>query len=345
MTQSTSTLLEKGLTALDDGDLPGAKEALGQAKQELGEQDAGVLHLSGAIAWASGEIERASGFFMQAVDLGPADPMIYLDCAELLLQEVGDIDEAEGALRLLLAREDLDPDARDEANFAMARCLSHHDDENMKRALDFLDKISEENRFDPGCVALRSEILLDLGQHGDAIAALEEAIKEDPEEADLHYLHSIALRESGNEDKARSVSMRVYELDSQAMGDRNEVDYAEQQELRSSLEEIFEDLPDPLLRRVAQAPITVKDRLDSEQVQGGADPRAVLLFEGTPGVLESDEQEAEEPQLERIVLIRDMLNYGVDAEDEGEIAESLLNALVTEIQLFFGMDELVVASV
>lgn len=338
--------LEEGLSAVDEGDLEAAQQALDVVESKLGADHARTLHLRGSIAWAKGDLESAQMDLKRAVLAGPTDPVVCLDSAELALSEYRDHEGAERTIADLLRTPTLEVDAKDEANFMMARSLSaHEEDAPLEKALTHLDAISSENRNDPGCCLLRAEILLDLGRGDDAVRCLEEAVEIEGEEPDLFYLLSIALREEGDSVKAAQHALRCYALDCESMGPTAPIEDLERQELRGLCEELFEELPDPLLRRVANARIEVVDRLTAAQVKAGADPRACVLFEGqASSQSEQENAEKSEPKLDQITLVRDMLIYGLEDDDPEELSDSLLGGLAAELQRFFGLDDLVVAS-
>src|SRR5262245_23700520 len=87
-------LVDRGLAAIDAGEVDTAETLLDDARGMVGENHVRVLHLAGMLGWAHGDLERATGFLMQAADLKPERADIYLDCAECLF--AGDeIEEAE----------------------------------------------------------------------------------------------------------------------------------------------------------------------------------------------------------------------------------------------------------
>jgi predicted Zn-dependent protease with MMP-like domain len=112
-----------------------------------------------------------------------------------------------------------------------------------------------------------------------------------------------------------------------------EPDFAETQELRSILEDVFEELPDPVLKLVANAPIKVQARPTIDQVRAGLNPRAMIGFIGKP------KQGEEEAELEGIVVMRDIVLEEV--EDEEELPGELFYALMEELQYFFKRDDIV----
>jgi hypothetical protein len=133
--------------------------------------------------------------------------------------------------------------------------------------------------------------------------------------------------------------LRVRELDAAEDGETPEPTYADAQELRSRLEDVFEQLPDPLLRLVAHAPITVQTRATEEQVKAGVDPRNVVAFCGTR------KKGDEEAELTGIVIMRDLLPEADEDEDEGDdaVETELFYGLMDELQSFFQRDDVVMA--
>lgn len=338
--------LEEGLTAVNDGDVDSAKKALSVVETKLGADHPRVLHLRGSIAWAVGDLDAAQVDLSRAVLASPTDPEVCLDSAELALREFHDLDAAERTISDLLRSPGLAAEAEDEANFMMARSLSSRDDDkSLEQAIAHLDAISSENKGEPACCTLKAEVLLDLERASEAVAVLEAAVEQESEDPDLYYLLNIALREAGQDEKAKDHALRAYALDCESMGPVQEVSDIERQELRADLEELFEDLPEKLLRRVANAPIDVQARLSEEQVQAGADPRAVVLFQGQCASQNAQSLEEEsDAELEKIVIVRDMLMYGVEGDDPEELGDMLLASLAAEIQRFFGLEDLIVAS-
>ena len=134
--------------------------------------------------------------------------------------------------------------------------------------------------------------------------------------------------------------LRMDESDRQAESDGDDAEgptYAQTQDLRSRFEDVLEDLPEPLLRKVAGAPITVQATPTEQQVRDGVDPRAVVAFEGTP--VKGDE----DGELTRIILMRDLLLDEI--LDDEEIPEVFIDHMLVEMRRFFRIEELVVASV
>lgn len=323
--------IDRGLAAVEADDLEAAEEALAEASKIAGENHVRVLHLAGMHAWADGDVERAAGFLMQAVDLGPDRADIYLDCAECLFANGEELDEAEASVRIALKLPGIPERLAEEARLLLAQIRLADDD--TEEALVILDEISGDLSSHPAYLSTKGAALLAAGRFPDAIEQLERAVELEPEDPDFAYQLGITHQAAGDEAGCRAAMVRVLELDSKASGEGlDPPGYAEVQELRSKLEDIMEELPDAILRLVAHVPIKVQQRATEEQVRTGVDPRSPVAFLGAP---QCDDADAE---LEGIVILRDLLVE--EAEDEEEIPLALFYGMLEELRRFFRREDL-----
>jgi Flp pilus assembly protein TadD len=329
-------LIDRGLTAVEDEKLDEADEILEEARHLAGENHVRVLHLAGLLAWARDDLEHATGYLMQATDLSPTRPDIYLDCAECLFT-VEEIEEAEAQTRAVLKIEGLPSEQADEARLLLAQLRLADDDPG--EALEVLEEVDASRKDHPAFLSTRGAALLADEKFAEAVADLELAVQHEPQDADLHYQLGIALEYTGRIGPAREAMKRVLALDLEEWQDVGEElpapDFGEMQELRSRLEDVLEELPDPALKLVAAAPITVQARATEEQVEQGVNPRSILGFLGTP------KRDGADAKLDGIVVMRDLLlaEVGDDDEIEGELFE----ALMEEMQVFFKRTDIVFA--
>lgn len=331
------SLVDRGLQAIEDDKLDDAEKILEEARDNAGENHVRVLHLAGLVAWAQDDLEHATGFLMQATDLSPKRADIYLDCAECLFT-VEEVEEAEEQAKAVLALGGLDREQEDEARLLLAqlRLASDAPDDS----LEVLSGIDDSRKEHPAFLSTKGAALLASGDFEGSIGLLRKAIEHDPEDSDLHYQLGIALEHAGSVDESRASMAKVLQLDIKEWEDVGEElpaepDFAETQELRSRLEDVLEELPDPVLKLVAAAPITVQARANVEQVGKGVNPRSTVCFLGTP------KSEADEAELQGIVVMRDLLLAEVD--DDDDIEGEIFYALLEELQYFFKRDDIVVA--
>jgi len=325
-------LVDRGLQADEDGDVELAERLLDEAGRRLGENHARVLHLAGRVAWAHGDIDRATGFLQQATDQKPERPDVYLDCARCL-HIVGDDNHAEEQVRVALGLPGLDEKLEGDARVLLSQIRLEDDDP--EEALEVLEGVPESLKGHALYFATLADILVELDRTSEALELLARAVEVEPEDPDYHYQRGLTQQAAGDVAGGVTSMMRVLELETALRGASTAPSFQEAQSLRGQLEEAMEELPDPILGLVANVPITVQAAATADQVTAGADPRSPVFFVGRPKL------EGQEAELTGIVVVRDVLVDEVD--DEDEIAEALLVSLVEEITDFFGRDDLLFA--
>lgn len=333
-TADIDSLVDRGLQAVNEDQLDTADSLLDDARGIAGENHVRVLHLAGMLAWARGDLERANGYLMQAADMDGARTDLLLDCAECLFAS-DEIDEAEAQVRAALERDDLSREQGDDGRLLLAQIRLAGDDPD--EALEVLGEIDPGLHGHPAFLSTRGAANMAAGKLEDAATDFKAAIELEGEDADLHYQLALVLGANGDREGSARAMVKVLELDATEDGPREAPSYAEAQELRTRLEEVLEQLPDPLLKLVASAPITVQGRATREQVEAGIDPRSSVCFQGKPKLGEDDDAE-----LTGIVIMRDLLPEEA-TEDEDALEDELLYGVMEELQTFFKRDDLVVA--
>lgn len=332
--QSIDALVDRGLKAVEDDDLESATQILEEATKVAGENHVRVLHLTGMLAWAEGRPEQAAGYLMQAADAGSEDPNIYLDCAECLLLHDQDLDEAEAAARTVLRLEGASAEAQDQARLLLSQIRLADDD--TEEALELLDGISDSRKTDPVYLSTYGFVLMNAGRDAEAVTALRQAVDADPEDPDVHYWLGQALDAVGDVTAARASMLKVLELDQAEHGEdgheHEPLTTEIEEDLRSQFEGVLEELPEPVLKLLANAAISVQDRPTAKQVQSGADPRSVVTFVGRP---QTDDDEA---RLEGIIIMRDFLLDEIT--DDDDIPELMIVSIIDELRRFFRLEGL-----
>ncbi len=327
-------LVDRGLAADEDGNVELAERILDEAAGRLGENHPRVLHLAGRIAWAHGDMERATGFFQQATDAKPSRVDIYLDCARclLLMEEDG---HAEEQVRAALELPDLEPLAEGDARLLLSRIRL--DDDDPEEALELLEAIPEQLKERALYFSARADVLLELDRGDEALECLDKAVAAEPKDPDYHYQRGLTQQARGDVMGGAESLIRVLELEAELRGEAPEPTPQEVSAFREELESAMAELPDPLLQLVGSVPIVVQATATPDQVRAGADPRSSVFFEGTPKLEDQD------AVLQRIVVARDVLLDEIEQEDE--VSETLLVALVGEIADFFARSDLLYAEV
>ncbi len=332
--QSIDALVDRGLAAVESDDLETATQILEEATKVAGENHVRVLHLTGMLAWAEGRPEHAAGYLMQAADAGSEDPNIYLDCAECLLLHDQDLDEAEAAARTVLRLTGASQDAQDQARLLLSQIRLA--DEDTEEALELLDGISDTRKQDPVYLSTYGFVLMNAGRAPEAVTALRAAVEADPEDPDVHYWLGQALEAVGDTASARASMLKVLELD---QADHEEADHEHEpltseieEDLRGQFEGVLEELPEPVLKLLANAPISVQARPTAQQIEAGADPRSVVTFIGRS---QTDDAEA---RLDGIVIMRDFLLDEITEDDD--IPELIIVSIIDELRRFFRLEGL-----
>jgi tetratricopeptide (TPR) repeat protein len=320
-------LIDRGLDAVESEDLEKAERILDEAGNVAGENHVRVLHLAGMLAWAQGDLEHATGFLQQSADLAPDRLEIYLDCAECLFL-CDERAEAEANVRAGLALQGLSDLQRSEANLLLAQLRI--DDDDPDEALEVLDEIAEELRTHSAYLSTLGAALLGADRTDESVEVLKRAAASEPDDPEYTYQLGVALDAAGHAEESVQQMLRVLELDIAEAGGLEEPSAADVDSLRSTLEDVLEDLPDPLLKLVASAPITVQARATPAQVKQGVNPRWAVFFEGTP------KRDAADAKLERIVIAKDVVVDEVD--DDDEVPLLLVSVMAERIAEFFDQD-------
>ena len=188
-------------------------------------------------------------------------------------------------------------------------------------------------------------MLLALGQREAAVEAMRAAVAVEPDDADLLYQLGVVLHAAERFDDAQSTMVKVLEMDAARRASEGEdaLDSAQERDLKDRFDAMLEEIPEPILKRIAEVPVKVQRAPQVSDVESGLDPRNAVAFVGTPLGPGGD------AALEGIVLMRDLLIDGLDEFDglseEEQIHELLLEHTLVELRRFFGLEELVVAGV
>jgi len=339
MSNELTALVERGIEAISNDDLDSAMSALSAAREAGGDGDGRVLHLAGLVGWIQGNLDEAASNLLQAVEAAPANAMIQLDAAEFLFVE-GELEEAEAILREFLDQAGV-TEGQDDARMLLAQLRLEDDD--AEEALEVLDTVeTSKDRIE--YLVSRGGVLFALGRHDESIDMMSKATDSEPEDADLHYQLGVVLHASGRTDEACARMLKVLELDGAQRDSGGELpDSDVRRDLTERFEAILEEVPEPIMKRLAGAPITVATAPTKEQVQAGLDPRSAVAFVGDAA------GPTEEGTLAQIVIMRDLLVDALDEQDEmseeEQIEEILFESTLVELRRFFAMEELIVAGV
>lgn len=336
-----ASIFGRAYVALEAEDIDGVQVEMVEAvKAGAKDDDARLRYLEFMTGWldedaSETELEQlfanTDGLLEAAVALeDPSEAArIALDIADILIS-IGDIDDAEHALRGLSERGDLSSEADSEARLLRAQVLLDHQ-EDAEEALSVLDGVHASLHEDSGYVSLRAAVLIDLGRPPEGIELLEQAIARE-DDIELRYQLGTILRESGNNEGAlvhllavRERDLATHEVDLDEAVPADEAD-----DLRRHLEDVLDTLPEPVINRVAAAAIRVERWVSEAGVRSGCDPRTTLAFEGRPAT------DGDEGQVDGLVLFRDAIIALI--EDDDAIIDVVALSLVEEFDRFFDLE-------
>jgi tetratricopeptide (TPR) repeat protein len=333
-------IFERAYAALEAEDIDGVQAAMAAAVDAgADEEDPRLRYLLFMTGWLDEDLSETeleelfvsiNGLLEAAVTLeDPSEAArVALDIADILIS-VGEIDEAEHALRALSERADLSPESDSEARLLRAQVLLDHQ-EDPEEALAVLEGVHPSLHEDLGYVSLRAAVLVDLDRFSEGVELLKQALARD-DDTELRYQLGTILREADQPGALEHLLM-VRERDLAA----HEVDLAdpvpadEAEDLRRHLEDVLETLPDPVLNRVASAAIRVERWVNEAAVRDGCDPRTALVFEGKPATDGGD------GQVDAVVLFRDAIIALIEEDDA--IIDAITLSLVEEFDRFFDLE-------
>jgi tetratricopeptide (TPR) repeat protein len=355
MTNKLANVFARGYAALEAEDLDGIQAAIAAAVEHgVDEDDPRLRYLEFMSGWLD---ESALEHELDDLFAGTGDLLdgavrlkdvaeaarIVLDISDILI-ELGDIDEAEHALRSLTERKDLDPRAGGEARLLRAQVLlDYHEDP--EEALALLDEVPALLHEDGGYIGLRAAVLLELDREADAIALLEREI-ERTDDTELRYQLGMVLRGAGHHEasveqllivRERDIVSHEVDLDARIPPD-------EAADLRRQLEDVLDTLPEPVLNRLATASIRVERWASEAVVRSGCDPRTALAFEGRPASLggpralgggEAQDQD-DEGHIDAMIIYRDAIVAQIEVDEQ--IIDVLALSLVDESDRFFDLE-------
>ncbi|KIG17104.1 hypothetical protein DB30_03701 [Enhygromyxa salina] len=336
-----ASIFARAYDALEAEDIDGVQAAMAAAVDAgATEEDARLRYLEFMTGWLDEEASETEleelfgnteGLLEAAVALeDPSEAArITLDISDILIS-IGDIDDAEHALRVLSERGDLASEADSEARLLRAQVLLDHQ-EDAEEALSVLDGVHASLHEDPGYVSLRAAVLIDLERRPEGVELLEQALARE-DDTELRYQLGSILREAGEVDRALEHLLRVRERDlaTHEVEVDEPVPADEAEDLRRYLEDVLDTLPDPVINRVAAAAIRVERWVGEAGVRDGCDPRTALAFEGRPAT------DDDEGQVDALVLFRDAIIALI--EDDDAIIDVIAMSLVEEFDRFFDLE-------
>lgn len=326
-TERLAADLERGFTALEDGELESATAILERCRR-VDRKHPDVIALGAAVSDANGHAEDALDQYGKLAALRPDDPMPRICMARIELHDLGDADAALDHLDVAFDFIDEEADLI-EAIYVKTEALLARDELVEARAT--LGELAS-SVIEDGTLALDlAELALAAEDPPAAIRWIETARKLDPELA-ADALHALGRVHELTGDRAAMIAAwkEVRQLDLAGPPPGVHVTEDEVERIASAT---LAELPEEIHRHLERVPILIDEAPSEHLIEEGLDPRLLGLFQGTP----MPEDGALSPSVTNILLFK--RNLERSAEDEAHLAEEIRITVLHETAHYFGLDE------
>ena len=319
--------LERGFTALEEGEIDAAEAALDRARR-VDRRHPDVIALGAAVSSARGDTDDALAQYRALSELRKDDPMPRLCIARLELHGLG---EPEAALATLAGAFDFIDDEADlvEAIYLKTEALLETGDPEAAR--ETLAELSTSAIDDAELALDLSELALAADDPMLALRWAESAKTIDTEAAaDAWHLIGRIHEADDKRDLMVAAWQEVRKLD--AAGPAPHLEVSDDEVEQIALETLAE-LPANIRAHLEKVPILIDTAPDEHLVADGFDPRMLGLFQGTP----MPDSSSGTPSVTNILLFK--TNLARFARDEDELADEIRITVLHETAHYFGLDE------
>ena len=289
----------------------------------------------GEILWDDTRIDEALYEFELATLADPKFATAHLNRAELLIEELGEYEEAlQLCDRLLGGAAELprlDRTLEAEIHYLKSKACFYQED--LEGALFLVRRALQCGGDLAISLAFEGQILLELGRFEESQRRLERAATLDPESPHALYHLALVLERLGREDEAEECFIRADALDPKH--------YPRPVRLEPGLfeaaaREAIDDLPRSIREYVAHVPVLIEDFPSTDLVLNeNVSPQILGLFMGVPRAEASITGDA--PDIDRVILFKRNLEKACREEDE--LIEQIQITVKHEIGHYLGLDE------
>jgi predicted Zn-dependent protease with MMP-like domain len=322
------SLVEKGFSALDDGDPEAAARALEHARK-ISRDDAGVRLLDAALADVGGEPERAIAIYQALAESHPDDPVPHMHAGATYLYSLDDAEAALAAVERALERVEEEEELV-EAIVLKVRALGALErPDDARLALRELDSSAID---DPELIDSIADSALAAGDPSAAVTWWQRLVKDDDWAADAWYGIGLARDEQGDGAARSEAWLEVRRRDGAVPDPDWHLSHDELEEIAAAA---LAELPEEARTHLANVPILIDDQPSEDMIKDGVDPRVLGVFSGTPMPAESTLGGG--PSLTTIHLFQKSLE--ASAADPEDLREQIRITVLHETAHFFGLDE------
>jgi predicted Zn-dependent protease with MMP-like domain/Tfp pilus assembly protein PilF len=323
-------LIERGFSALLDGELEVADRKLAEARR-IDSKHPDVQLLDAALLRERGDDERALGVYERLMKEYPDDPIAYINAAQIHVDNL-DLDAAlvaaDRALELVDEEEDL-------VAAVLAKVAAHAlrgEERDHDAAREALGELSTSAIEDPISILDVASAHLSVGDTAQA-KLWYQRVKDD-EELGADAWHGIGMASEDADDRAGMIEafQEVRRRDAAAPQAPWHISLDEMDRIAAAA---LAELPDSVRERLANVPILIDDLPSEEMVADGVDPRLLGLFQGTP--MPEESSVGGTASLTNIHLFQ--RNLERHAQNRDDLLEEIRITVLHETAHFFGLDE------
>ena len=268
-----SAHLDRGWDLVQRGDSRGAEISARRAL-EIDSQSPEAYNLLGYVAALQGEFEDAIEHYRQAIALDDTYLEAMLNAAEVYIHPLGEYEQAINMCDLALDLAETDDEVVDTLLLKFDALLGRNQVEEARLLCTRFPKGPFEN---PNHAFLVGRALYEVGSLEEAAPLIEDAAKNNPQNAEAYYYLGLVRDDAGDAAGATQAFLRSRELDialpAPAWALSSET-------FEQTVRRLVEELEEKLKKHVRASEIYVSDVPGVEVVVDGVDPRALLMLDG-----------------------------------------------------------------
>jgi predicted Zn-dependent protease with MMP-like domain len=289
----------------------------------------------GEIQWDEGRIDEALFEFESATRTDPKFTAAHLNGVELLIEEMG---EFEQALRLcdelLTGRSELprpDRTLQSEVYYLKSKALFYLDD--LEGAVFLVRRAIKAAGAQPVYSAFEGQVLFELGRYAEAQRVLEQAVAMDPDAAHAVYHYGLVQERIADPDEAARCFARANALDPHHYPLPAQVS---EEFFRDVMDEALANLPKSVRETMGNVPVLIEDFPAIQLVQSeDVSPQILGIFVGVPRTQASVTDQL--PDIDRIFLFKK--NLEKICQDREDLIDQIQITVRHEVGHYLGLDE------
>jgi predicted Zn-dependent protease with MMP-like domain len=289
----------------------------------------------GEILWDEGRIDEALHEFERSLHADPKFVTAHLNRIELLVEDMGEFEQAVALSDELLAGKPafprLDRGSEAEVHYLKAKAVFYPDD--LEGALFLVRRALKTNGEVPIYRAFDGQILFELGRFREAKRSLETAVALDPESGHAVYHLALVLERLGAAEEAAEAFVRANALDPCHYPLPVEMDEVV---FRQAAAAALDNLPRSIRAYVENVPVLVEDYPDPDLLAAeNISPQILGLYLGIPSTAAEVTQQPQD--ITRVILFKK--NLEKVCRDRDDLVEQIQITVRHEVGHHLGLSE------